>query len=93
MSNLDTKDIEILRLKLQLAEAQLAAINAPVGRDDKDKIIAELRGKLDEPAPIVSQNVLSEGVITREILASLSPAELFILARKRGIKIETMFPI
>jgi len=94
--SLNEKDAEILRLKIQLLEAQLAAKDAQLAHTsetDKDRIIAELRSKLDEPDPVVARNVSSRGTVTREMLSAMSPGELFILARKKGIKIETMFPL
>jgi len=94
--SLNEKDAEILRLQIQLLELQLAAKDAQLSltpESEKDKIIAELRSKLDEPDPVVVRNVSSRGMITREMLSKMSPGELFILARKKGIKIETMFPL
>lgn len=90
MSTTD-KEIELLKLQLELLKTQLEL--SKTRENDDTAMIAELRQKLDEPVPLVARNVPTSGQITREMLEKLTPGELFILAKQRGIDIRTVFPI
>jgi len=99
--DLANAQMEILRLKVELLEEQLK--NSKIQLSDRDQHILSLKDALDEPQPLVgyTPGINSGGRTTaqlsqreiKEALNSLSPAELFMLAKKKGISIERIFPI
>jgi len=78
------EELELLRLKLKILELEKEK------ELSKSQNIEELVD--NEPAPIVLQG-MRRRYITREELDKLTPGELFILARKKGIPVESIFPI
>lgn len=85
------KEIELLKLQLELLKTKLEL--AKTRENDDIATITELRRKLDEPVPLVARNIPTKGQITREMLEKLSPGELFILAKQKGVDIRNIFPI
>jgi len=88
------KDIENLFLRIELLEARLQNKDSEIS--DKEREILRLKEKLDEPAPLLNRSIptpTKQNARLKETLSSLSPAELIVLARKNGIKIEEIFPL
>lgn len=93
MSNMDEKDLAILKLQIQLLEEQLKSKDREL--TSRDREILALSERLDEPAPILSREPIQPSTIQniREELSKLTPGELFVLCKRKGIKIEEIFPL
>ena len=81
------QELELLRLKLRILELEKERMQMEsLGHVTLDK-------NSNEPAPLAVPTGKRTGYITREELNKMSPGELFVLAKKKGISIENIFPI
>ena len=82
------QELELLRLKLRILELEKEK-REELSSTESD--IVELVD--DEPVPLVSPSGVGSRFITREELDKMTPGELFVLAHRKGIKVERIFPI
>lgn len=90
----DTNELELLKLKMKILEKELELERLKAQNVSNTPIqnIEDL-AEYNEPSPIVHRSAPTQGYATKEQLEQLSPAELFILAKKKGISIERIFPL
>ena len=86
----EPSEYELLKLRMAILEKELEL--EKLKGSNRTQLSAEQLREYNEPSPIVSSGV-PKRYITKEQLEALSPAELFILAREKGIAIEHIFPV
>ena len=83
--------IELLSMKIEILEAKLKQKEAELAV--KEAELSKLREKLNEPAPLSREAPATEALSSQSVLNELTPGELIVLAKKKGIPLEKIFPL